>query len=84
MLVVWVLFNVKNTKYHPSSSSVVRGFVARQWCRKLREAARIQSKKANTFLAFANQSVGRVFNKQDEMLNMDNERKRGKQPFISY
>ncbi|KAJ7348746.1 hypothetical protein OS493_039311, partial [Desmophyllum pertusum] len=54
---------------------VVRGFLARRSCKRIREEAAINSRKAATFLQYSSICANKLFLKQDELLQQDNKKK---------
>lgn len=57
---------------------VVRGFLARRRCNRLREEAAMNAKKAATFLQYSSVYGNKLFLKQEELLQHDNKKKEGK------
>lgn len=56
---------------------VVRGFLDRQRCKRLRQEAVMNFKKAATFLQYSSVCGNKLFLKQDELLQHDNKKKEG-------
>ena len=56
---------------------VVRGFLARRRCKRLREEAVMNAKKTATFLQYSSVCGKRLFLKQEELLPHDSRKKEG-------
>ena len=80
---IWSHSKLLQTKWQNSQTfsflfEVVRGFLARRRCKRLREEAAMNAKKSATFLQYSSVHGNKLFLKQEELLQLDNKKKEGK------